>query len=537
MENSDFNPVTIEVGNVTSKILGATGQMISTLYTGMSCLVAGYYFTPAYKNGRWDGKVHFFERKTRTFPTGLLSQVLELLEPFEVKVEIHDKRKNRSARFPIEPLTEIELPGGKQLRDYQVDAVNKATGHFENGMLFQRGIINIATNGGKTVIAEALIQQLYPKLEGDRVFLFVTHSKEIAHQAIKSFENDLGIKVGLVGDGKANIEKVTVAMVSTLYSRMNKHHPLFADLVRRCVGFIGDEIHHSTSNSWYEVLSCFEGATIRIGLTGTVQKDQDKRMKLYSACGQVLVKITNDYLIKHDYSAKPKCFLVPVDYPDIDRHMRYKGQEGKEGMLLYPDVYYKGIVANSYRNYLIAKVCNKEVTEQKGQVLVLVEHVEHGVNIQRMMEIVNPDVKCIFLHGELSSTERQTGLELLKAGDVDVVVSTAILDEGVDVLNINALVYARGGKSTRKVLQGVGRGLRKKADGSALHVYDFLDDTSEPLIKHSLGRYKTLKHEKFEITKVDLENDLGFTTDEKVNFMANYDDAFDDDSFQYVGGV
>jgi superfamily II DNA or RNA helicase len=122
----------------------------------------------------------------------------------------------------------------------------------------------------------------------------------------------------------------------------------------------------------------------------------------------------------------------------------------------------------------------------------------------------------------------------LKAGDVDVVVSTAILDEGVDVPNINAVVYARGGKSIRKLLQGIGRGLRKKDDGSSLKFYDFIDNTSGYLLKHSLNRYKTLKKEKFEIKKLDLATDLGYTEQENLYFMENYDTAFDNEVFVYV---
>ncbi|MCM1216771.1 MAG: DEAD/DEAH box helicase [Lachnospiraceae bacterium] len=553
MEKTDKMSLTIEVGNVFSKAKTGSSRIMSALYDGMSCLCDGYYFSPAYKSGRWDGKTHFFNRSSGKFPTGMLHKALEILEPFELNIKLNDTREGSrlgeyaqsddesdlpwgpsQVQLPLTTFEEITLPGGKQLRDYQVDAVNKVINHYEYGMLFQRGIINIATNGGKTVIAEAIINHLLPYLTGDRVFLFVTHSKEIAHQAIQSFENDLGIKVGLVGDGKVNIQPVTVAMVSTLYSRMNRKHEMFQELTCRTIGFIGDEIHHSSSNSWYEVLTKFENAYIRLGLTGTVQKVEEKRMRLYAACGNILVKISNDFLIQHEYSAKPKCFIVPIDYPDIDRTMRYYGQPDRTGMLEYPDVYLKGISANTYRNYIIALICNKEVTQNKGQVLVLVEHVEHGANIQAMIEEVNPELQAVFLHGSLSSQERQTGLDLLKSGDVDVVISTSILDEGVDVPNINALIYARGGKSIRKVLQGIGRGLRKKEDGSQLHFYDFLDDTSEFLVKHTSSRYDTLKKEKFETVMVDLEKDLGFGMEQRIWFMENLDDAFDDDVFQRV---
>lgn len=553
MSNPEKLSLTIEVGNVFSKVKTGSSKIMSTLYEGMSCLCDGYYFIPAYKAGRWDGKTHFFNRSSGKFPTGMMHKALAILEPYELDIKLKDTREASQLSeadieddafdlpwgpsqvfLPLKTFKQITLPGGKQLRDYQVDAVNKVINHYEYGMLFQRGIINIATNGGKTVIAEAIINHLLPYLTGDRMFLFVTHSKEIGYQAMKSFQDDLGIEAGMVGDGKKKLCPVTIVLVSTLYSWMKRNNPIFQQIKNNTIGFIGDEIHHSSSNSWYEVLTQFENAYIRLGLTGTVPNNEEKSMKLYAACGSVLVKITNEFLIQHEYSAKPKCFIVPIDYPDIDRTMRYYGQPDRTGMLEYPDVYLKGISDNTYRNYIIALICNKEVTQNKGQVLILVEHVEHGANIQTMLDEVNPQLQSVFLHGSLSSQERQTGLDLLKAGDVDVVISTAILDEGVDVPNINALIYARGGKSIRKVLQGIGRGLRKKEDGSQLHFYDFLDDTSEFLVKHTASRYNTLKKEKFETVMVDLEKDLGFDTKQRVWFMENLDDAFDDDVFQQV---
>lgn len=879
--NSD--KVIIEVENIYSKLITSDGQIITAVYNALSCIVDNYWFSPAYKMGRWDGKQRFFNKSTKKFPTGLISKVLEVVKLYELEYVIVDKRINSSRILPQSHLSEITLNNEKSLRCYQVDAVNTIINNkLDGSVLFQRGIINIATNGGKaqplyakvltptgfstmgdlqvgdsvigddglphrilkifdhelkniyevtlndgsktrccdehlwavqndtdrnknryrvkdlreimtsltygkkdvrpnwsipvvkpvelayqkveldpwlmgfligdgsfadgslgfstaesdilnrvtqlaisygdevkqhsgdnycdfrivgnhirrilynyglmnhrsyekfipkpyiintskirlevlrglndsdgyvdanksgyveysttslqlshdvkfiveslggatyssnrlgrytnyngdnietrlqysvgerffnkevipvssekhsnkwvprkkgcykyitsidfigkeparciyidnpthlyitddfivthnTTIAESIIDQAYDNLTGNQCILFITHSKEIAQQTKKSFEADLGIDVGMVGDGKWVMKKVTIALVSTLHSRMKRKHETFQYIVDNTVAFIGDEIHHSSSTSWYEVLNQLENAVIRIGLTGTVTKEnEEKRMRLFSVCGDILIKISNDYLIKQGFSAKPECKLIRVDYPDIDKHMRYYGQTGTAGELTYQDAYQKGIVSNAYRNYLIAKICELETSQNNGQLLILVEHVEHGVAIQDMIDIIDSGIRCIFLHGELKSEERQTGLELLKSGDVDVVVSTSILDEGVDVPNINAVIYARGGKSIRKLLQGIGRGLRKKEDGSTLRFYDFIDDTSVYLLEHSLKRYKTLKKEKFEIVEMNLTDDLGLSSQEYDDFMSNYDDAFDDEIFVYV---
>jgi superfamily II DNA or RNA helicase len=85
-----------------------------------------------------------------------------------------------------------------------------------------------------------------------------------------------------------------------------------------------------------------------------------------------------------------------------------------------------------------------------------------------------------------------------------VVIATSILDEGINVDNINAIIYARGMKSSRKILQGIGRGLRKKKDDSCLAFYDFLDYTNSYLTEHTLNRYEVMKNEGFDIIKLEL---------------------------------
>ena len=77
-----------------------------------------------------------------------------------------------------------------------------------------------------------------------------------------------------------------------------------------------------------------------------------------------------------------------------------------------------------------------------------------------------------------------------------------------------AVIYARGMKSTRKLLQGLGRGLRKKSDGSKLRFYDFIDDTNTTLLSHSLNRYQVLKAEKFTIKTLTIDEYKTLTMEE-----------------------
>lgn len=173
----------------------------------LSVYQPNYYFSDAYKMGKWDGKIRFFNRKKRTFPTGLLYLVAKELKD----VEVVDNREVLDIDLPEQiHLLEPKAEGGFiTLRDYQYEAVKVA-------LEKTRGIINVATNGGKTEIAAGIIQQILTKMPEDRTILFFTHNKEIFHQSAARLSKRLDMEIGLVGDGQWKVRPVTCVMIPTV---------------------------------------------------------------------------------------------------------------------------------------------------------------------------------------------------------------------------------------------------------------------------------------------------------------------------------
>lgn len=270
---------------------------------------------------------------------------------------------------------------------------------------------------------------------------------------------------------------------------LEKHEAVMS-LLENCRCFIADEAHHSSSTTWYDTFMLMENAEFRIGLTGTVDEKDDpvNLAKLRGATGETIIEISNDFLIRKGYSAKPTIYLETIDKP--------------ENMVAhnYQDAYAIGIVDNEYRNEVIARRVKDRVRSEKA-CLVIVNQTKHGEYLEKRLKEL--DVDCEFIHGSRSNEDRQSALDNLADGTLSVLIATTILDEGVDVSGINCVWMAGGGKSYKKVLQRVGRGLRKKEDGSGLEVYDFLDYTNNYLTRHTLDRYDYYRDEKFEIVKTD----------------------------------
>ncbi len=568
----------IILDNSYAKLEDFDPRMLELINNELSVKQPGFYFSPAFKNGSWDGKVRFLDKRNNTFPSGLLDKVLAVIED---SVEVVDNRKVPKVKVSAEiDLYEPELPNGiLTLRGYQYDAV-------VNSIEKKRGIVNVATNGGKTEIASGIIKQLLPTLAKDEKIIFVTHSKEIANQSAKRISKRLGIDVGIIGDGAWDEKQVTVVMVPTVSKHINQpktdkikytkpmesimllkefiggalgkkkenratminalqvleeqsekdrdqlaidmlteilssektdegcfrafneltkklkdfertklkkafeKHEATIRLLESSKCFIVDEFHRSSGDSFYNTLMLCKNAVYRIGLTGTIdKKDEIKVMRLLSLTGEVVSKISNEYLINEGFSAKPIIILDKVMKPVLP-----KGTE-------YPEAYELGIVENSHRNVKIVDMVERKYNDNKG-CLVIVSRKKHGENIAKLLE--ERGIEYEYVHGSRSTEDRQLALDNVKSGKLKVLVATNIMDEGVDISNIDAVFMAAGGKSFRQILQRVGRALRVKKDReNVCEIYDYLDYTQEHLIKHTKERYGYYKEEKFDIRRVE----------------------------------
>ena len=347
---------------------------------------------------------------------------------------------------------------GVTLRDYQVDAIKKLLSR-------KRGIAKMATNAGKTEIMAGVIKAL-----GIPRTLVLVHRKELMYQTAERFCKRLGISIGVMGDGAWQPEVVSVAMIQTLYSKMDQ--PWLGNHL-----VMIDECHHGSSDSVLDVMNRISGA-YRFGFSGTPLKhDVLADLKLIGATGRVLVDVTNADLIEQGYSAVPKVHIVTITDSTGDLY-----EED------FQTAYKAAIVNNYYRNAIIAEIASKAT----GVVLVIVNQIVHGNILQELIP------GSVFVNGGDVTEFRQGVLEIMRSAKKGVFIASPIFDEGIDVPAVDTVILACGGKSHVKLLQRIGRGLRRKENGNMLTIYDFIDDVNKYLLLHSERRIDTYVAEGFE---------------------------------------
>lgn len=254
---------------------------------------------------------------------------------------------------------------------------------------------------------------------------------------------------------------------------------------------IVDEAHHTSSDTWYKVLTSCNNAQYRMALTGSIDRTNHVLwQRLQAIFGEITTKVSNNTLIELGHSAKPKITIFPIIAPvDIQT-------------TTYMDAYQKGIVDNEYRNSLIAKLTKKMYDKGNG-ILIIINRIEHGEAISNLLK--EEGVAHYFINGQLENDLRDEKIQDMRDGALKVMISSTIIDEGVDISGIDTLILGAGGKSLRQTLQRVGRGLRKKKTGeNKVEVFDFYDLTNKHLKKHSEQRRKIYEDEQFEIVDIPI---------------------------------
>ncbi|QXN70024.1 putative DEAD/DEAH box helicase family protein [Bacillus phage vB_BspH_Mawwa] len=256
-------------------------------------------------------------------------------------------------------------------------------------------------------------------------------------------------------------------------------------------GALTHNCHHGKAETWFTSLSLCNNATYRVGLTGTVdKKDKMSWQRLRALFNDVIIKVSNEFLINKGISSKPTIRLIPIQEP---RDIELVGT--------YLEAYKRGIVENELRNKVIVDLAEGYRKKRPGGILISVKEIDHGDRI--LSSLRERGIEVEFIHGGSDADHRSRQLERFSKGDLKILVASTIIDEGVDMKSIGCMILAAGGKSMRQQLQRIGRGLRLNGiDGNSVMVFDFYDQTNSFLLRHSNERIKIFKEENFDVKVV-----------------------------------
>jgi superfamily II DNA or RNA helicase len=394
-------------------------------------------------------------------PIGFLDELIRYLEKNKAKYKVIDKREIPAFTFEDEYIkNNLEY---LELYNYQTEAIKVA---LEKG----NGIIASSTGSGKTEMFISLCN-----LMGLRTLILFS-SIDLAHQTRKRMEK-AGIDSGLVqGPNIDENHQVVMATVQSSHKLQREDYQMI----------IVDEVHKANGEQYQQLLRRYD-SRYRFGFSATpFIKSKKSQAKLRNArvkawIGDEIYKVESKQLIENNTLAKPYIFLIPVN--DVYDEKRDKSLDIFDWDWQFAEN--KGIIENSIRNQYIADIAS----QVKGQTLILIKRIDHGERLAEKIE------DAVFLSGSNNSKERDEVIQRFEKGENFTLIASTIFDEGVDIKNLNNVIIASGGASYIKILQRIGRGMRKMKDKHRVDIYDFYDKTNHILLRHSKERIEIARKE------------------------------------------
>lgn len=463
-----------------------------------SFYVPGYKFMPAYKNKVWDGKIKLFNRMNGELSAGLYVYLLKFAAERSYTVDTEETSFGLPVPDPkidtlhLNKFLEfLNLPF--DLREYQYDAIVTAI-ERKNAILLS------PTGSGKSFIMYIIMQYfLAYKNNDNKKVLIIVPTTSLVEQLTTDFADygmDIEKYVHRIYSGKEKVTSKPI-IISTWQSIYKNPKPWF----QKFGMVLGDECHGFKSKSLSSIMNKATVAKYRYGLTGTLDGTQTHKLVLEGLFGPVYHVTTTKALQDNDT-------LAPLDIKVL--LMNYSKEIRKDfGKKTYQEEI-DWIISNEARNRFIRNLS----LSCAGNTLILYHRVDaHG---KPLYDIINTRVeqgrKVFFISGDVDTSDRESIRKIVeKQSNAIIVASLGTFSTGINIRNLHNIIFASPSKSQIRVLQSIGRGLRKSDNGQITTLYDIADDLhwgkhNNFTLLHSAERVKIYNKEqfKYKIAQVQL---------------------------------
>ena len=473
---------------VNIKIEGLELDARRALVNAFKYDVPGARYLPAVRLGRWDGKISYFQLGGSTY-VNLLPEIIPILEKFNYDIDLDDQR-DYSVNFEFEPVAEnafIHIPWPKghpmegqpmELRDYQVEVINN---FLKNPQCIQE----IATGAGKTVITAALSNAVSPYGRS----IVIVPNKSLVTQTEKDYinmEQDVGV---YFGDRKEWGKQHTICTWQSLNVLLKNTKNGVGDctigeFLEGVVCVIVDEVHMAKADALKSLLTgVMSRIPLRWGLTGTIPKEPFEFQALKCSLGPVINQLSASEL--QDRGVLAQCHVNVVQLVD---HAEFTNYQSELKFLLEEPDRLKTIAQ------LIAQV------NATGNTLVLVDRVAGG---HALVDLLGD--QAVFVSGATKAKARQDEYDEVATSTGKIIVATyGVAAVGINLPRIFNLVLVEPGKSFVRVIQSIGRGIRKAEDKDHVQIWD-VTSTCKFAKRHLTKRKQFYKEANYPFTQEKLE--------------------------------
>jgi superfamily II DNA or RNA helicase len=458
-----------------------------------------YMWSPKYKAGVWDGRIRLFNLHNRTLPIGLLKRLVKYLKEMKIEFKLDKSLKPINLKVTKKWLNEfydkeLKLLSKFPVRDYQINYVTQSL--KEN-----KCVVLSPTASGKSLaiyMTMEVLRHFYPNLK----ILLVVPTVGLVEQMEYDFidyatermngNSDYSKYVQKIFSGQTKIveKPITISTWQSLQKMPKKYFEQFDAIIT-------DECHGATAVEMTKIIGNCVNAKFKIGTTGTLDDLQIKQVQLEGLFGKVLSLVTTKELIKKK---------ILSDFKIVNLVLKYSPEARKE---VYKSTYFdesEWLRQNKERTKFILKLLMK--TDKTT--LLLFKKIEYGKRLFKYLKKVS-NKKVYYISGETPVETREAIRRLAdKEKNVVIIASLGTFSTGINMPNLYYLILAEPIKSKIKVLQSIGRILRRNKIKTKAVLYDIVDHLTwkrrkNYTLKHFLKRIDIYDKEEFDYSIKEIE--------------------------------
>ncbi len=471
--------------------------------------VEGYKFMPKFKAKIWDGKVSLLDLRFGTLPVGLTNDLIEYAEKLGYVVEL---KNSTQYGVPNEQndvkVSDIEnFVKSLKICKYNQGVITEITPHehqiasIYNCIKNQRQISITPTGGGKSLIIYCLYRWYLEKKNIGTFMLVVPNlsllrqmkSDFIEYSTLNGFDIEHNTQIIAEGESKEIKKSLCVCTWQSIYKQPSKWFNDNVDVI------LADETHQYKADA---IKGIFEKATdvkYRFGVTGSLDKSLTNKLILKGMIGDISkVKSTRD-LIEEGHLSELKITCPILKYNDDTKKLMETANYQAEMDFL---------CQHQKRNKFIRNLA----LSRSGNTLVLFNYVEkHGKPLYELIKTKSTNHEVHLVCGEVEADIREEIRKYVQATDNNIIVaSVGVFSTGINLPRIHTIIFASPTKSVIRVMQSLGRGLRKSSDKDYLQVFDIADKIyntkteTNYTMKHFLERLRIYTEEEHDYKIIEL---------------------------------
>jgi len=378
-----------------------------------------------------------------------------------------------------------------EMRDYQINSIKSWISDVNT---VGQGIIKAPTGSGKSVIAILSALEFLKNKQNAKI-VYAVNSTTLLKQ-FQNFAKREDLPFVLVSGEVNEIEKgqksdFIALSVSYYYSQKKRNqNQKLKEIINNADLIIVDEAHHTPANIIKSLLLDAPNS-VRLGLTATPLREDGRDLEILGLLGKISYSINYTELVQ-------KRYLVPLEYlqftPKISEKISNKIQLVKQFYADQPFAKEYSAILKIFEN---SEFTNKQIIEKikslnKYPALIIVRRIAIA---KKLSELLNQNgIIADWISSKTNLEERVEKIEALKNGKIQVLISTSLADEGLDIPNLSLVVLLSQGKSRIKLIQRIGRVMRPWKNKEKGYVLD-ISYNSDIFLRQAGKRIKFVQTE------------------------------------------